>query len=165
LRTSRLRQACGNLVVENEACTSLRTPSDGISVRYAALLPPRRLSAGPAHALVEIRVSQSGSGQQVRERVFAESWWGEQVQPPPVFDRVRWLLSRAPRIALLHVVELARLHRLAQSGRPLPVPGEPRSSRSDGRMGRRDAPHPDVAKVSVSQPAVSEAIKEATINS
>jgi hypothetical protein len=86
----------------------LRTPSDGISVRYAALLPSRRLSASPAHALVEIRVSQSGSGQQVREWVFAESWWGEQVQPPPVFDLIRWLCSRAPWIALLHVAERAR---------------------------------------------------------
>src|SRR5690349_3798451 len=94
----------------------LGTPPDGIVVQSASLLPSRRLSASPAHALIEIRVSQSGH-QQCQQWVFAESWWGEQVQPPAVFELIGWLFSRAPWIALVHVAERARRSAARVSGR------------------------------------------------
>lgn len=85
------------------------TKPDGIEVASAALFPSRRLSTDPAHSVVELRVSHrdSGRGQETQRWLFAESWWGEQVQPPPVFDLLRWLFSRGTFVAFMHTAERA----------------------------------------------------------
>ena len=78
---------------------------DGVEVTYASLFPSRRQSIDPAHGVVRIRITHDGERQQCHRWLFAESWWGEQVQPPPVFDLLAWMFSRGPWIALAHAAE------------------------------------------------------------
>lgn len=82
---------------------------DGVDVTYASLFPSRRYTPDPANARIDVRITPQGDPpQQLRQRwLFAESWWGEQVQPPGVFDLLGWLFSRGVWVLLAHVAEQA----------------------------------------------------------
>jgi hypothetical protein len=80
---------------------------DGVDVTYASLFPSRRQSPDPAHALIDIRFSPAGEQPQRQQWMFAESWWGEQVRPPGVFDLLGWLFSRGVWVLLAHLAEQA----------------------------------------------------------
>lgn len=82
---------------------------DGIEVTHAALFPSKRLSTEPAHSVLELRIKHAGAGltQQQQRWLFAESWWGEQVQPPSAFKLLLWLFSRGPFVAFAHTAERA----------------------------------------------------------
>lgn len=82
---------------------------DGIEVTRAALFPSRRLSTDPAHCVLDLRIRHEGVGnvQQRQRWLFAEGWWGEQVQPPSVFKLLLWLFSRGPFVAFTHTAERA----------------------------------------------------------
>jgi hypothetical protein len=82
---------------------------DGVEVSRTALFPSKRLSTDPPHCVVDLRIKHEGVGrpQNKQSWLFAESWWGEQVQPPSVFILLRWLFSRGPFVAFAHAAEHA----------------------------------------------------------
>jgi len=82
-------------------------PDDGVEVTYASLFPSRRYSADPAHAEVEIRITNAQQKQRSQRWLFAEGWWGEQVLAPSVFDLVGWLFSRGVWVAFVWLAERA----------------------------------------------------------
>jgi hypothetical protein len=86
---------------------------DKVEVCKAILLPTKRYSTDPANCTVDIRITHRDTETDPINRVkqqwlFAESWWGEQVQAPSVFSFIGWLFSRGPFVVFIHFAERAR---------------------------------------------------------
>jgi hypothetical protein len=102
-----------------ERLDQLGCRADGVEMITAELFPSLRQSTDPPHTVADIRMTHGKDSEQSRQSwLLAECWWGEQVQPPPVFTLLGWMFSRGPWIALAHFAERAwRFSRRA----PLPV--------------------------------------------
>jgi hypothetical protein len=82
--------------------------ADGVELTTAELFPSLRQSTHPPHSIADIRIThEQNEGQRRQSWLMAECWWGEQVQPPPVFTLLAWMFSRGPWIAFAHFAERA----------------------------------------------------------
>jgi hypothetical protein len=84
-------------------------PDDGVWVRRSVLMPSRRIRRSPAHASIEIKFTPLlNENPRLQTWLFAETFWGEQVQAPKVLTLLGWLVSRGPWVFLLHLTQRAR---------------------------------------------------------